>query len=56
LWLFADYNEGAIRKTFEKIGKRRASAGFAAWASMDVNLSFGRLQGAEVGSKGGSTV
>jgi hypothetical protein len=51
--LFADDDEARFRKAFEKIGQKRAGGGLSGMRVDDVNLSFGRLQSAEVGSKSG---
>src|SRR5260370_2311815 len=51
--LFADDNEARFGKTFEKIGQERASGRARGIGVDNVNLSFGRLQGTEGGSKGG---
>src|SRR6266852_2661753 len=51
--LFADDTEARFGKAFEKIGQESAGGGLRGMRVNDVNLSFGRLQGTEVGRKSG---
>ncbi len=51
--LLADDDEAGLGKAFHKIGQERAGSGLCGMSVNDVNLSFRRLQGAEVGRKGG---